>query len=62
MSDVHTIVRYRNYAEELRIIASEMDNQSARLLLRSCAVDYDRMAISLEVMERSKLAIREAGK
>jgi hypothetical protein len=43
-------VRYRNYAEELRIIADESVTGNNRDVLMKVADDYDRMADSLEAM------------
>jgi hypothetical protein len=47
-SDIARLIRYRNYAEELRVIASERVNPEDYEALRRIAADYDRMAASVE--------------
>ena len=50
--DVDLAIRYRNHAEELRIIADEAIWKGTRTSLLSAAQDYDRMADTLEKMKR----------
>jgi pyrroloquinoline quinone (PQQ) biosynthesis protein C len=50
-------VRYRNYAEELRIIAAETRTRSVSDDLLSAAAQYDQMADSLDAIMRAKTMI-----
>jgi hypothetical protein len=53
-NDVHRLIRYRNRAEELRIIAGErLDPKDCETLLR-IAADYDQMAATLEELIKSR--------
>lgn len=47
-------LRYRNYAEELRIIAADKTSAENREMLLKVASDYDRIARSFESIDRSK--------
>jgi hypothetical protein len=50
-------IRFRNYAEELKIIAAERSSvENSQALLR-VADDYERMAKSLEAMRTAKKAM-----
>lgn len=42
------VLRYRNRAEQLKIIAAEDQSPKHRLALLGVATDYDRIADSLE--------------
>ena len=46
--DIDRLIRYRNYAEELRIVAGDRVSPGDYDALQRIAVDYDRMAKSLE--------------
>ena len=48
-------LRYRNYAEELRLIAAEGATPEARQSLLFAAQQYDQMAARLESLERAKI-------
>lgn len=52
-------IRYRNYAEELRVVAAEHDVDQNRFVLLKVAADYDRMAAALEVIAQSKAALEQ---
>ena len=54
--ELETALRYRNYAEELRIIAADRTSAANRQLLLKVAEDYDRIATSFEAIDRSKKA------
>jgi hypothetical protein len=54
-NDPERSIRFRNYAEELRIIAQEASADSRNCLER-IAGDYERMARSLEGIETSRQA------
>jgi hypothetical protein len=46
--------RYRKKADELRTIAADDTNQQTRAALIQVAETYDRMAESLEMLDRSR--------
>ena len=48
-------LRFRNYAEELRLIAAEGATPEARQSLLLAAQQYDQMAARLESIERAKI-------
>jgi hypothetical protein len=50
-------LRYRNYAEELRMVALGMLGEQCLTLLLAAADDYERAAGSLEAIHRSRMAI-----
>jgi hypothetical protein len=50
--DRETATRYRQHAEELRVIAVHKTSAEIRGTLLSIADDYDRMAASLEAIEQ----------
>ena len=57
MSEEHdTARRYRLHAEELRMIAENMDAADTRDAVLEVAKDYERMAKSLDAMGASKAA------
>jgi hypothetical protein len=47
-SEADTAARYRQRAEEVRVIAESARDAKTRKLLRGVAEDYDRMADGLE--------------
>ena len=49
-------LRFRNYAEELRVIAASDASAASREALLRIAAEYERMAASLEAIEKSKIA------
>ncbi len=49
-------VRFQNYAEELRVIAAGGSTAESRDALLRVAAEYDRMAESLEAINKSKIA------
>ena len=49
-------LRFRNYAEELRVIAASDASAASREALSRIAAEYERMAASLEAIEKSKIA------
>ena len=55
--ELDTAKRYRLRAEELKIIAEDEGAQRTRLTLRQIADDYERMAETLEAIDRTNRAI-----
>ena len=55
--ELDTAKRYRQRAEELRIIAEEESALRTRSTLREIAADYERMADTLEAIDRTHQAI-----
>ena len=55
--ELDTARRYRLRAEELKIIAEDESAQQTRLTLRQIADDYERMAETLEAIDRTNRAI-----
>ena len=53
--DLERGLRFRNYAEELRLIAAEGATPEARQSLLLPAQQYDEMAARLESLERAKI-------
>lgn len=51
--DLDTASRYRQHAEELRMIAAEAVSPDIRRTLVRIAEDYERMAISLEAIDKT---------
>jgi hypothetical protein len=58
MDEANTATRYRQRAEELRVIAESSRDGRTRKLLLGVAEDYDRMA---ETMERIAQSDRNRG-
>jgi hypothetical protein len=58
VSDVDRLIRYRNYAEELRIIAGDRTTPHNHEALLRIAEDYDRLANSVEAVIKSKDAAK----
>lgn len=54
--ELEAALRYRNYAEELRLIAADKTVTETRDMLLSAAKTYDRMADSYEALDRSRRA------
>ena len=52
--DIEAALVFRNYAEELRIIAADRATPENREALMKIALDYDQAAASIEAIERSK--------
>jgi predicted kinase len=50
--------RYRMHAEELRTIAAESHDPKSRDVLLQIAQDYDRMALSLQSIDRTNKVLR----
>jgi hypothetical protein len=55
--ELDTAMRYRQWAGELKIIAEEETTLQTRLTLRKIAADYERMAETLEAIDRTNRAI-----
>jgi hypothetical protein len=55
--ELNTARRYRQRAEELKIIAEDESVHRTRLTLQRIATDYERMAETLEAIDRSNQAI-----
>ena len=51
--ELDTARRYRQRAEELRIIAEEETNPANRRTLKKIAADYEQMAETLEAIHRT---------
>jgi hypothetical protein len=56
-TDVDRLIHYRNYAEELRIIAGDRIAPDDYKALLRIAADYDRMANSVEAVIKSRQAV-----
>ena len=54
---VDAALRCRNYAEELRVIAADWITTENRKALLRVAADYDRMAISYDVMDNTEATL-----
>jgi hypothetical protein len=54
---IETALRFRNYAEELRLIAGDRATAENRATLLQVAADYDRLAASWEAMAQAKIAL-----
>jgi hypothetical protein len=55
--ELDTARRYRQRAEELKIIADDETVHQTRLTLQRIAADYERMAETLEAIDRTNRAI-----
>ena len=55
--DIETALKFRNYAEELRIIAADRATPKNRDALMQVAIEYDKAATMLEAIEKSKKAL-----
>ena len=55
--ELDTARTYRQHAEELRVIAAENRGAHAKALLQ-IAQDYERMAVSLEAIDKTNKALR----
>jgi len=53
-------LRFRNYADELRLIAADKATLNNRYALKRIANDYERMAETLEAIDRSNRAMSKA--
>jgi len=56
-AELETARRYRLHAEELRVIAENMDADNSRDAVLAVARDYERMAKSLEAIDNSEVAL-----
>jgi hypothetical protein len=54
---IETALRFRNYAEELRVIAADKTTTENRETLLRVAADYERIADSFDAIIRSKNAL-----
>ena len=50
--------RYRMHAEQLRAIAADTADDNSRDMLLQIADDYDRMALSLQCIDRTNKVLR----
>ena len=55
--ELDTARRYRHRAEELRVIADDDGSLQTRLTLKQIAADYERMAETLEAIDRTNKTI-----
>ena len=53
-TELFRAVRYRNYAEELRVIAADHKDADNRQILVRIADDYERMAAELEAIAAAR--------
>jgi predicted kinase len=58
--ELETALRYRSHAEELRAIAADMLDPNNRETILKIASDYDRMASSMEAIDRTYQTMRKA--
>ena len=62
MSDeLDTAKRYRQRAEELRVVAAEETSREQRAALERIARDYEAMAVTMEIIDRTNRAHRGSG-
>lgn len=54
--DEEAATRYRQRAEELRVIAASIEEEATRILLKGVAEDYERMAKTLDGIAESERA------
>lgn len=54
---IETALRFRNYAEELRVIAADKTTTENRETLLRVAADYERIADSFDAIIKSKNAL-----
>jgi hypothetical protein len=54
VDDIESAIRYRNYAEELRIMASDFVTPENRETLRKLANNFEQIAASYEAIDSSK--------
>jgi hypothetical protein len=55
--ELDTARRYRQRAEELRIVAQDERDKVTRSTLQRIAADYERMAETMEAIDRTNKAI-----
>ena len=60
VKELDTARRYRLHAEELRTIGDAAMTSRIKATLYNIAVDYDRMALSLETIRETRLAMATA--
>ena len=56
--ELRTAARYRLHGEELRVIAADKTALINREILLGLAVDYDRMADTMEAIDKTNKAMR----
>jgi hypothetical protein len=59
--ETNTALRYRRHAEELRVIAEHEREPTTRDALMRIAEDYERMAGTLEAIDRTNKAMKKRG-
>jgi hypothetical protein len=59
-NDIAQLIRYRNYAEETRIIAGDRSVLAHCYMLLEIAAGYDRMADAMDAIIESKRALTRA--
>jgi len=59
---LRTAKRYREYAEELRVIAADKHVPENRDALLKIAEDYEQMAASLDAVNEPRLAIEDSAR
>jgi purine nucleoside permease len=58
---VETALRFRNLAEELRLLASGAKDDRNREALMRAAENYDRVALSYDAIERTRAVLASQG-
>jgi hypothetical protein len=56
--ELETAKRYRQHAEELRIIAADEANRESRSALERIAKDYENLANTMEAIDKTNRARR----
>jgi hypothetical protein len=52
-TELETVARYRQHAQKLRTVAASMSLSSDRATVLQMALDFERMAASLEAIDRA---------
>ncbi len=60
-AELDTAKRYRLHGEELRAMATDKSTPEIRQSLLGLAVDYEKMASSMEAIDTTNRLLREAG-
>ena len=55
--ELDTAARYRQHAEELRVIGDDKEARANRKALRQLAADYEQMADTMEAIDKTNKAM-----
>ena len=59
-AELDQALRFRSYAEELRVIAADNTSEENRRTLLTLAVRYEQLAANMDAIEQANEAIRRA--